>query len=106
MPVILVTGATSGIGRDAALRLARAGLAVGVHTTQFAIRDPAVRANSGASLRFESTSFQPKFAGGHKQTLYAWARRRRFPPRDRPTLRSVSASAIPARTPVSTAKPG
>ena len=30
-------------------------------------------------MRFEPTEFQPRFHGGHKQTLYAWARPRRFP---------------------------
>jgi uncharacterized protein len=28
---------------------------------------------------FEPSEFRPRFAGGHKQTLYAWARRRHFP---------------------------
>lgn len=28
---------------------------------------------------FEPSAYRPRFAGGHKQTLYAWARRRQFP---------------------------
>jgi predicted alpha/beta-fold hydrolase len=28
---------------------------------------------------FRPSEFRPRFTGGHKQTLYAWARRRRFP---------------------------
>jgi predicted alpha/beta-fold hydrolase len=28
---------------------------------------------------FEPSAFHPRFPGGHRQTLYAWARRRRFP---------------------------
>jgi predicted alpha/beta-fold hydrolase len=31
------------------------------------------------SVTFEPATFHPRFSGGHKQTLYAWARRRRFP---------------------------
>jgi predicted alpha/beta-fold hydrolase len=31
------------------------------------------------SLPFEPGEFRPRFRGGHRQTLYAWARRRRFP---------------------------
>ncbi len=31
------------------------------------------------SLGFDISEFRPRFAGGHKQTLYAWARPRRFP---------------------------
>lgn len=30
-------------------------------------------------MRFEPSKYRPLFAGGHTQTLYAWARRRRFP---------------------------
>jgi predicted alpha/beta-fold hydrolase len=30
-------------------------------------------------VRFEASEFRPLFAGGHKQTLYAWAKLRRFP---------------------------
>ena len=30
-------------------------------------------------MTFQPASFTPRFTGGHKQTLYAWARRRRFP---------------------------
>ncbi len=31
------------------------------------------------SVTFESLPYRPLFAGGHKQTLYAWAKPRRFP---------------------------
>jgi predicted alpha/beta-fold hydrolase len=30
-------------------------------------------------LRFEVNEYRPRFSGGHKQTLYAWAKPRRFP---------------------------
>jgi len=30
-------------------------------------------------MSFEPSTYRPLFAGGHRQTLYAWARRRRFP---------------------------
>jgi predicted alpha/beta-fold hydrolase len=30
-------------------------------------------------VTFEPLPFRPRFRGGHRQTLYAWARRRRFP---------------------------
>ena len=30
-------------------------------------------------MTFQPTQYQPLFIGGHTQTLYAWARRRRFP---------------------------
>jgi predicted alpha/beta-fold hydrolase len=30
-------------------------------------------------VTFDSLPYRPLFAGGHKQTLYAWAKRRRFP---------------------------
>jgi predicted alpha/beta-fold hydrolase len=30
-------------------------------------------------VRFEPSVYRPRFTGGHKQTLYAWARPRRFP---------------------------
>jgi predicted alpha/beta-fold hydrolase len=36
---------------------------------------------------FEPTAFHPRFPGGHRQTLYAWARRRRFPRLPDPTAR-------------------
>jgi predicted alpha/beta-fold hydrolase len=31
------------------------------------------------NARFHPISFRPRFTGGHRQTLYAWARPRRFP---------------------------
>jgi len=30
-------------------------------------------------VTFQPSTYRPRFTGGHKQTLYAWARRRRFP---------------------------
>ena len=30
-------------------------------------------------MTFQPSTYRPRFTGGHKQTLYAWARRRRFP---------------------------
>jgi uncharacterized protein len=30
-------------------------------------------------MRFQASEYRPRFTGGHKQTLYAWARRRTFP---------------------------
>ena len=30
-------------------------------------------------MSFESLPYRPLFTGGHKQTLYAWAKPRRFP---------------------------
>jgi uncharacterized protein len=38
-------------------------------------------------LGFERSHFKPRFAGGHKQTLYAWAKPRRFPRLPSPQLR-------------------
>jgi uncharacterized protein len=38
-------------------------------------------------LGFEVSPYRPRFAGGHKQTLYAWARPRRFPRLPSPTTR-------------------
>jgi uncharacterized protein len=38
-------------------------------------------------LGFEIRQFLPRFRGGHKQTLYAWARRRRFPGLPAPSAR-------------------
>ncbi len=35
----------------------------------------------------EVTEFRPRFSGGHKQTLYAWARPRRFPRLPPPVVR-------------------
>jgi predicted alpha/beta-fold hydrolase len=38
-------------------------------------------------LGFEATVYQPLFEGGHKQTLYAWAKPRRFPRLPQPVPR-------------------
>src|SRR5258705_13437385 len=34
---------------------------------------------SCSSSMFDPSTYRPRFTGGHKQTLYAWARRRHFP---------------------------
>ena len=36
---------------------------------------------------FQPASFTPRFTGGHKQTLYAWAKARRFPSLPAPAAR-------------------
>jgi predicted alpha/beta-fold hydrolase len=36
---------------------------------------------------FEPSTYRPRFTGGHKQTLYAWARRRHFPGLPQPVER-------------------
>lgn len=38
-------------------------------------------------MSFQPSEFQPLFAGGHKQTLYAWVKPRRFPRLPSPTVR-------------------
>ena len=38
-------------------------------------------------MTFEPSDYRPLFAGGHAQTLYAWARRRRFPALPAPVAR-------------------
>ena len=38
-------------------------------------------------LGFELTEFKPRFAGGHRQTLYAWAKPRHFPRLPVPSVR-------------------
>ena len=42
---------------------------------------------------FEPTTFHPRFPGGHRQTLYAWARRRRFPRLPEPVPRHFDVAA-------------
>lgn len=46
-------------------------------------------------MGFEPSEYRPRFAGGHTQTLYAWARRRRFPrlPEPEPRYFDVAADA-------------
>jgi predicted alpha/beta-fold hydrolase len=39
------------------------------------------------SVEFEPSEYRPLFSGGHKQTLYAWARPRRFPRLPAPVAR-------------------
>ena len=43
--------------------------------------------------RFHPTSFRPRFTGGHRQTLYAWARPRRFPRLPAPAERFFDVAA-------------
>jgi predicted alpha/beta-fold hydrolase len=38
-------------------------------------------------VTFEPAAFHPRFTGGHRQTLYAWAKRRRFPQLPAPIAR-------------------
>lgn len=35
--------------------------------------------SSNDRVSFQPSTYRPRFTGGHKQTLYAWARRRHFP---------------------------
>ena len=44
-------------------------------------------------VTFQPTQFTPRFTGGHKQTLYAWARPRRFPRLPPPTVRYFDVAA-------------
>ena len=38
-------------------------------------------------MRFQPSEYRPRFTGGHKQTLYAWARKRAFPRLPEPEAR-------------------
>jgi len=40
-------------------------------------------------VSYNPTPFEPRFRGGHRQTLYAWARRRQFPGLPEPEARYV-----------------
>jgi len=40
-------------------------------------------------VSYTPTPFQPRFRGGHRQTLYAWARRRQFPGLPEPEARYI-----------------
>ncbi len=44
-------------------------------------------------VTFEPSTFRPRFAGGHRQTLYAWARRRTLPQLPQPVERYFDVSA-------------
>jgi uncharacterized protein len=44
-------------------------------------------------LSFQPTEYQPRFTGGHKQTLYAWARKRAFPRLPEPVARFFDVAA-------------
>ena len=43
-------------------------------------------------MTFEPSAFRPRFPGGHKQTLYAWARPRRFPRLPAPAARTFDSA--------------
>ena len=44
-------------------------------------------------MTFQALPFRPRFAGGHTQTVYAWARRRRFPDLPPPEARYFDVAA-------------
>ena len=44
-------------------------------------------------MRFQPSEYRPRFTGGHKQTLYAWARTRRFPRLPEPEARFFDVAA-------------
>jgi len=44
-------------------------------------------------MRFTPSEYQPLFTGGHRQTLYAWARTRRFPRLPAPVVRYFDVAA-------------
>ncbi len=44
-------------------------------------------------MRFQPSEYRPRFGSGHIQTLYAWARRRRFPALPTPEARSFDVAA-------------
>jgi predicted alpha/beta-fold hydrolase len=44
-------------------------------------------------VTFQPSEFRPRFTGGHKQTLYAWARRRHFPNLPPPVVRYFDVAA-------------
>ena len=44
-------------------------------------------------MTFQPSTYRPRFTGGHKQTLYAWARRRRFPSLPPPVERCFDVAA-------------
>jgi predicted alpha/beta-fold hydrolase len=55
-------------------------------------RGACVRAHASGKLvpdlvTYEPLEFHPRFRGGHRQTLYAWAKRRRFPRLPAPAVR-------------------
>ncbi len=45
------------------------------------------RTQTKIPVRFEPTPYTPRFTGGHKQTLYAWAKPRHFPRLPEPVTR-------------------
>jgi len=44
-------------------------------------------------MRFAPSEYQPRLTGGHRQTLYAWARTRRFPRLPAPVVRYFDVAA-------------
>lgn len=48
---------------------------------------------SSPRTRFEPGVFRPRFPGGHRQTLYAWAKRRHFPRLPQPEARYFDVAA-------------
>src|SRR5436190_21493694 len=38
-----------------------------------------IEPNANVNTSFSPSEYHPRFTGGHRQTLYAWARRRHFP---------------------------
>jgi hypothetical protein len=44
-------------------------------------------------VTFQVSEYRPRFTGGHKQTLFAWARRRTFPRLPEPTVRYFDVAA-------------
>ena len=44
-------------------------------------------------MSFQPSTYRPRFAGGHKQTLYAWAKRRYFPRLPTPDTRFFDVAA-------------
>jgi predicted alpha/beta-fold hydrolase len=44
-------------------------------------------------VSYQPSEFRPRFTGGHKQTLYAWAKRRRFPRLPPPVARCFEVAA-------------
>src|SRR5215470_12317188 len=59
---------------------------------------PPIRASrddklKSASVTFTESEFQPRFSGGHVQTLYAWAKPRTFPQLPAPVARYFDVAA-------------
>ena len=48
---------------------------------------------TGGGVTFQVSEYNPRFTGGHTQTLFAWARRRTFPRLPEPTARYFDVAA-------------